>query len=193
MNNIGKAFSFVFEDPKWLGKVLVGGLVLLLSIFVLPVPLLVGYLVELRANVIKREGTVLPEWSNVSQKYSKGLILIVGMILYYLVGIILRKTGVPFSGLFSSIYSLIMTFYLPVMTVFFAKEQTFSSMFKVGEILQFVTKNLVALIVFWLLQFVLAIVALTGLIGVIIGVFFTAFYTFAVQAYLYAALYRDRT
>jgi len=192
MNNIGKAFSFVFDDPQWLGKVLVGGLVLFSCVLVIPIPLLAGYLVALRANIINNKTPLLPEWTNLGEKYTKGLVLALGMILYSLFGFVLRKSGIPLSGLFAFVYRLIMLFYLPVMSVFYAKEQTFESMFKIGEILQFVMKNFVDLLVFWLLHFVLAIIAVMGLIGLIIGVVFTAFYSLAAQAYLYAALYRDK-
>lgn len=194
MQNIGKAFSFVFDDPQWLTKVLGGGLVLLSSIFIIPIPLLVGYLVELRANIVNRKSPLLPTWSNLGSKYSKGLVLLLGLILYSLVGIILKKTGVPiFSKMFARIYNLVMTFYLPVMTVFYAKEPKFESMFKIREIFEFVTKNFIDLLVFWLLHFVLGVIALIGLLGLIIGVAFTTFYTFLVEGYLYASLYRDRT
>ena len=193
MDNIGKAFSFVFDDSRWLTKALIGGLVLLSCIFILPIPLLVGYLVTLRANVINGKAPVLPEWTDLSSRYSKGLVLLLGLILYSLAGLILKKSGVPiFSRMFARIYNLVMTFYLPVMAVFYAKEQTFESMFKIGRIFEFVAKNFIDLLVFWLLHFVLAMIALAGLLGFLIGVVFTAFYTFLVEAYLYAALYRDR-
>lgn len=193
MNNIGKAFSYVFDDPQWLTKVLVGGLVLLSSIFIIPIPLLVGYLVELRSRVINRSSPLLPEWSDLGSKYSKGLVLLLGLILYSLVGIILKKTGVPlFSKMFARIYNLVMTFYLPVMSVFYAQEPKFESMFKIQEIFQFMVKNFIDLLVFWLLHFVLGIIALVGLIGFVVGIIFTAFYSFLVEGYLYASLYRDR-
>lgn len=192
MNNISKAFSFVFDDPQWLTKVLVGGLVLFASVLIFPLPLLIGYLVELRTNIINKKTPLLPEWTDLGQKYTRGIVLALGLLLYSLFGVILKKSGIPLSGLFAFVYQLIMAFYLPVVSVFYAKEQTFESMFKIQEIFQFVMKNFVDLLVFWLLHFVLAIIAVMGLVGLIIGVVFTAFYSLAVQAYLYAALYRDK-
>lgn len=192
MNNVGEAFSYVFEDAEWLKKVLIGGLVLLTSIFVLPIPLWMGYLIELRANVIGKKTPVLPEWNNLGDKYTKGLILTLGVFLYSLFGIILGKSGIPFSRLLSSLYQLLMVFYLPIVWVFYAKYQTFKSMFNIQEIFEFVTKNFVDLLVFWLLHFVLVFVSLLGLLGLVIGVVFTAFYSLLVQSYLYSSLYRDK-
>ena len=66
--DIGKAFTFVGEDPKWVTKVLIGGGMLLFAIVlsitviggILVAAIVFGYLVQLTRNVIAGERTPLP-------------------------------------------------------------------------------------------------------------------------------------
>jgi ABC-type phosphate transport system permease subunit len=67
--NIGKSFSFVFEDPRWVTKVGIGTLVLILSsllssvlIGILGYFIIAGYGLEVLRNVRKGELYPMPEW-----------------------------------------------------------------------------------------------------------------------------------
>lgn len=40
--DIGKAFTFVTEDERWLTKIGIGALVMLFSFLIVPIPLLIG-------------------------------------------------------------------------------------------------------------------------------------------------------
>ena len=67
--NIGKSFSFVFEDPRWLTKVGIGTLVLIISGLLSPILvgilgyfILTGYGLEVLHNVRKGELYPMPEW-----------------------------------------------------------------------------------------------------------------------------------
>src|SRR5919202_7087672 len=70
--DIGKAFTFVSEDPKWVNKVLIGGALIIagiLAIFTIVGWLFVfaivfGYLVQLTRNVIAQQPQPLPEWTD---------------------------------------------------------------------------------------------------------------------------------
>jgi len=59
--DIGKSFSYPFEDNKWLSKLIIGALVSI-------VPILnfawAGYLIDLLKNVINKAAEPLPEWTD---------------------------------------------------------------------------------------------------------------------------------
>lgn len=69
--DIGKAFTFIGDDPKWGMKLLIGGGLIVLGylalltivgwLFVFAIVL--GYLVQLTRNVIVGEHQPLPEWA----------------------------------------------------------------------------------------------------------------------------------
>jgi hypothetical protein len=90
--DIGKAFTFVTDDPKWLTKVLIGGglfiatLVLLFTVigWIFVAAIIAGYLIQLARNVINGEAQVLPEWDNWGVKMTDGFKVIVIGIVYAL-------------------------------------------------------------------------------------------------------------
>ncbi|MCS7055609.1 MAG: DUF4013 domain-containing protein [Thermoflexales bacterium] len=69
--DIGKSFSFVFEDPRWVDKVLIGAGMLILGsllsvvlIGVIPVFIVGGYALETLRNVRRGERYPMPEWKD---------------------------------------------------------------------------------------------------------------------------------
>lgn len=70
--DIGKAFTFVGEDPKWVSKLAIGGglvvatglLIFTLVGWLFPLAIIFGYLVQVTRNVIAGEQRALPEWEN---------------------------------------------------------------------------------------------------------------------------------
>lgn len=67
--DVGKAFTFVFDDPRWKEKVGMGTLVVILSLLLSPVLIgiagffiLTGYALEVLRNVRRGDVTPLPEW-----------------------------------------------------------------------------------------------------------------------------------
>ncbi|MFN2244903.1 MAG: DUF4013 domain-containing protein, partial [Anaerolineae bacterium] len=79
--DIGKAFTFVFDDKDWVVKVLIGigilvaGLVLSWLIIpgILAGLLLSGYALEITRRVIRGEVEVLPAWEDWGQLLIDGL------------------------------------------------------------------------------------------------------------------------
>lgn len=51
--DIAKAFTYVFEDARWITKIGIAAIVSLLSFLIIPIPLLTGYLVA-----VTRKGAV---------------------------------------------------------------------------------------------------------------------------------------
>ena len=87
--DIGKAFTFVFEDKDWIPKVLIGiGILvagLVLSWLVIPAivaGLLVGgYSLEITRRVIRGDSEVLPAWEDWGQLIIDGLqVALIGLV-----------------------------------------------------------------------------------------------------------------
>jgi hypothetical protein len=96
--DIGKAFAYVFEDPNWVMKLLVGGGILFVGVlfsFLIGIPLLVagalvlGYSLLVTRNVAEGVAAPLPEWTDFGALFMKGLYAIVGIIIYFLPVIVL--------------------------------------------------------------------------------------------------------
>ena len=41
--DVGRSFKALFDDANWIVKVLLGGIFTLLSVFLIPIPLVLGY------------------------------------------------------------------------------------------------------------------------------------------------------
>lgn len=77
--DVGKSFSFIFEDPNWSTKVLVGALLILVSMVLTPILIgllgiliVSGYTLEVVDNVRRGRQYPLPEWRD---KWGEWLVL----------------------------------------------------------------------------------------------------------------------
>src|SRR4051794_19603583 len=77
-----KPFAFVFEDARWINKVLIGGIFQLLSALLVGIPFLLGYLAQLVRNVVANATLPLPEWDDLGEMFNEGLRLIGVAIVY---------------------------------------------------------------------------------------------------------------
>ncbi len=84
--DIGKSFTYVFEDPNWIMKVVIGGIVGLIPIVNFAA---YGYMLTAMKNVADGQPTPLPEWSNFGAHFMKGLYAFVGILVYFLPVIVL--------------------------------------------------------------------------------------------------------
>lgn len=87
-----RAFIYVFDDPDWLSKLVMVGLLSFLSAILMPllglglVPLalLMGYLAQIAANV--RDGTQhpLPVWADYGAFAERGTNVLIAVVVYHL-------------------------------------------------------------------------------------------------------------
>jgi hypothetical protein len=94
--DFGKCFSFFFEDPDWIKKVLIGGLFVLLCPLIVGIFFVAGYWVRLLKRTAAGEPRPLPEWDDLGGIFQDGLRL-VGIYLIYAVGAGLL-IGIPAGG-----------------------------------------------------------------------------------------------
>ena len=201
--DIGKSFSYVFEDKKWIEKILIGGLVTLIPI--LGTLLIMGYWIALVRNVRNYDPEPLPAWDDWGQKIVDGLKLVIIyfiwslplVILYFLMIFPLALFGDSDAGstigsLFALcfgclafLYAIVVWLATPGITIKYAEGGDFGDGFKVGEILDFTKKHVGQIILVALVSFVVYMIA--GLIGSLlcfIGLIFTMFWAGLVQYHM---------
>jgi hypothetical protein len=217
--DIGKAFTFVFEDDDWLVKVLIGIGILVAGVvlFWLVIPailaalLLSGYSLEITRRVIRGDAEVLPAWDDWGQLLIDGLQVVVIGIVYALPMIIVGFcVGAPlqwmaegsegasaFFGLalscFNFFWAIVLSLTLPAAIGKFAAEGELASAFRLGEVLGMVRDNLTTYVITAVLVWVTGIISGLGLVFCLIGVFFTGVYTELVNGHLYGQAYLEAT
>ena len=88
----GKALEFVFKDKDWIGVILIGGGLGLLSLFfvwtiiipILVAAVLLGYMMQLIRDVRDNPSAGLPEWTDWGKKLGDGLSLMIVLFLWSL-------------------------------------------------------------------------------------------------------------
>ena len=68
-----RALKFVFEDPAWVPKILIGSLFTFLSVFFIGSIWLSGYIVGIVRRMSRGERHPLPEWNNLGDLFQDGL------------------------------------------------------------------------------------------------------------------------
>ena len=210
--DIGKSFGFVFEDEKWVSKVLIGGLVNLIPIVNLAT---IGYGLRTLKNVAAGEERPLPNWEDFGDYFVKGLMIFVAVLIYAIPLILLAAMAAVVAAVAGSggrqdavtgifglctaaltcveiVYGLLLVLWFPAAVVKYAASEEFSAFFRFGEIWGFISHNLggyiVAIIVAWLASL------LAGIVGGIlcgVGALFTSFWATLVAAHLLGQLQRE--
>ncbi len=218
--DIGKAFTYVFEDPNWIMKVLIGGVLLLIPIVNFVV---IGYALTTLKNVADGQATPMPEWSDFGAHFMKGLYAFVGILVYFLPAIVIyccvivlstvvsgganqaggRTAGDTVStvvGLVSiclwcllSLYALLagLTLAAPL-TRFAMSENQLSLFWDFRGNLDFIRDNLANYAIALLVGLVAGFLSQLGLILCLIGVLFTTFWSYLVQAFLFGQLWQNQ-
>jgi uncharacterized membrane protein len=191
--DIGKSFSYVFDDPKWVTKVLIGGVLTILSIVILPAFVLFGYTLQTIRNVMAGQERPLPEWTDFGALFIDGLKAFVVVLIYIAPGIVLsmlsgvRDVGVLFNCL-GTIYSLAIQIVLPAAIGLYLQSDDIGAALRFQEVIDTVQRNLSDFIVIWLLGIVASIIGGLGIIACGIGLIFTLPYSLMVRAHLWGQL-----
>jgi hypothetical protein len=214
--DIGKSFTFVFEDDQWITKLLLAAAILLLGLvfsWLLLIPLILafallgGYAVEIMRGVMRGDLSELPEWDNWGDLITDGLKVVVIGIVYALPIIVLAIClGIPIgafadsaeglSSLFSVLLSclsllwaIVMSVALPAAIAFYAAADDLSAAFRFGEVLSFVRDNLATYLITFLMSWVANLIGQLGSIVCGIGWLVTVPYAWMVTGHLYGQAY----
>lgn len=174
--DVGKSFSYPFEDRDWVSKLGLGAVITL-------VPILnfawTGYMVEIIRNVMRGSPEPLPKWDDIGNKFMDGLILTLAGLVYALPMLIVFclpmsvmivpaiMSGNPdlesISNAIASagsvlflcllcvfiVYALVLSVIYPAILVVFAREGTFASCFKFREVFDLIGKNMSSFFTAW--------------------------------------------
>lgn len=206
--DIGKAFTYIFDDESWITKILIGGILGIIPIVNFAV---LGYMVEITRNVAQGLERPLPEWSKFGEKFVKGLmVIIIGFIytipIWLLMGCFWVAALVVGGGNGSGenlialllfplyclvgLYGLVLAILSPAILVNYAVTGELGSAFRFGELFGFITGNLGNYIIALILAWVASVIAGFGVIACVVGVVFTSFWGYLVMAHLFGQLHR---
>jgi hypothetical protein len=204
--DIGKSFTFLFDDENWVTKILIGALFVLLSFIVIGIPFVLGYIVETLKNVIDGNPRPLPDWADLSPKFTKGMMLFLILLIYslpiifvscltWMGGIIVEESEAVGAFLacmncLSVLWSFLVAVVTPAATIRYALTSEFISSFQFGEIFNFIANNLANYIITFLLSMLAGIIGSLGLIICGVGVLFTSLWALLVEAHLFGQVYR---
>ncbi|MBS3909015.1 MAG: DUF4013 domain-containing protein [Actinobacteria bacterium] len=188
--NYSQAFSYVLQDPNWLKKVLIGGLLTLFSFLLIPIVPLMGYYVRVLQNVAGGVDPVLPEWDDWNGFFTTGIkALIVALAYGLVIGIIVGIIQSVSSAL-GSIFNILYYFVIPVVFMRFSRNEEIGDAFKFNQMIELAKANPSDYVVSVLLAFAASLLAMVGLIGLLIGAAFTLFYALLVNAGIFGQYLR---
>lgn len=212
--DIGKSFSFVFEDENWLKQLLIGGLVFFIPIVNFAA---LGYMIAVIRNVRDGRDIPLPEWgTGFGEYFTDGLKVVAGFLVYFspvivlscIYGVVVGLAGGTISDsdtaggvfAFSSIcfncviflFAMAVGLLYPAIFARYAETGEISAMLKFSEVFAFARANISNYLIVWLLMmFVVPIVGSLGAIACGIGVLFTYWYGNLISAHLIGQLLKN--
>ncbi len=95
--DFGRCFRFVFDDPDWIKKVLIGGAFTLASALIIGIFFVAGYWVRLLKQVAAGNPKPLPEWDDLGGIFRDGL-AIVGVYFVHMLGVFVLVGGLGCAG-----------------------------------------------------------------------------------------------
>jgi hypothetical protein len=197
--DIGKSFSYPFEDKRWVSKMGLGALISLVPILNFA---MTGYMIQIVRNLMDNAEETLPNWDDLGKKFMDGLMLILAGLVYALPVIILSclplsiitipamiasgnsnfqdaanavsgAGGVLLAGMtcLFVVYGLVLSVIFPAIYVNYAKEGTFASCFKLREVFNIIGKNAGAFFTAWGISLVAGLVVglVTGIVSSVLG------------------------
>jgi len=209
-----RPFTFAFDDPRWLPKILMGGLFALASIFLIGIFFIYGYMARLARNVIKGVQYPLPEWDDLGEYFTEGLKLFAVALVYAIPVILIAGIAIvpmiiinagadnnealrSFAGMSASCVwcvmfpiSIALAVWMPAALLMVVVTGEFSAGFDFKRIWQFIRANVGNYILAFVVWLVARFAASFGFILLCVGVFFTAFWAFCVAAYAFGEVYR---
>lgn len=213
--DFGRPFTYVFEDPGWLPKILIGGLMYLLGFLIIGFIFVAGYAARLARNVAAGETRPLPEWDQWGDDFIDGLRIFGVVIVYYLpviiIAIIAFGGGAALTAIaadqgdaaalagsgFMSVgiclfYALVLAIMviLPAAILLVVMRRSFAAGFDFATIFRYIRENLANYVLALAIYLITGFIAQFGVILLCIGVLFTSFWALVASTYAFGEGYR---
>jgi len=206
--DIGKSFTYMFQDENWIKKILIGGVLAFIPIVNFMV---LGYVLEALKRTADGIDTPLPEWDDFGGKFMKGLMIFVIALIYtipiWLVACVVTGLTViagdndtlgTLVALLSTcgmclylVWGILVWIVTPAALIKYAVTGEFMSAFQFGELFSYIKGNAANYIVAVVLAGVAGMVAGFGVIACFVGVLFTGFWAYLVMAHLLGQVQRE--
>lgn len=193
MIDIPRAFTYSFDDPQWVSKLLMVGIVTLASAILSPIliglaglAILFGYQVELIRNLRRGARHPLPAWDDLGRLLRLGINPIIAWIAYNLpngailiVSLIIAMNSEPDSLLSGGLITLAVCCFVPLLIVYnlaiqpvytlalgrYSDDQRLSVFFEFGGLIA-IARDRTDLLVQWVLGLIVALFVM-GLINAV--------------------------
>ncbi len=205
--DIAKSLTYIFDDERWITKSLIGVVMTILSIFIIPIFFVEGYMVHIVRNVMAGEEHPLPEWHDWGKLFMDGINLFIALLVYTLPIWLLMCCGAlvfapaavtegDVSGLFASmgvvagaglsclllLFGIAIALLTPAVTIQYARTDSLSACFQFSEIINMTRDNLsniiIALLVLFGVSLGLSVIGVIPLIGWLIALAAGTYLTF---------------
>jgi hypothetical protein len=216
--DIEAAFKFVFQDPDWVQKIAIGGLLSMTIIGIIPV---LGWGIEIARRVLADERELLPDWRDWETYIVDGLKMMLILFLWMLpvMVIFFVATAGPVAALvlfapaneggeylppllfvafglvslpLGLALNLLMQSLIAVVMGVYADSKSVAKALAVGDVLRILRANFWPYIGLGVLLYVVAYAAsVVGYLLCVIGVFFVIPVQFAITAHFAAQGYRN--
>lgn len=206
--DIGRSFTYMFEDESWIMKIVIGGILLFIPIVNF---IALGYMLEALKRAADGVDIPLPEWDDFGGMFIKGVMVFVIGLVYSIPAIVISccTSGlVPLIGDSETVATLVTLLSLcgncvvlvwaivvavvwPAALIRYAVTGEFMSAFQFGELFSFIGANIANYIVAIILYMVATFIAGFGVIACFVGVLFTLFWAYLVMANLLGQVQRE--
>jgi hypothetical protein len=205
--DIGRSFTYMFEDESWIMKIVIGAILSLIPIVNF---MMLGYVLEALKRSVDDMDVPLPEWDDFGGKFMKGLMVFVILLVYSIPAIVvwccsfgllplvgdndtlgtLLSLASTCAGCLVFIWAIVVAVVWPAGVIRYAVTEEFMSAFQFGELFSFISANIANYLVAIVLWMVASFVAGFGVIACFVGVFFTSFWSWLVMAHLLGQVQR---
>lgn len=191
---LSEALSFVFEDERWPGKLLLGAVISLIPVF--GGVAVLGYAIAVLRHVRAGNPRPLPSWDRLGEHFVDGLLFSIATLIYSIPLLILlcpvalvwilpavaadnREltrilggiAGLVSAGLgcLSLLYALLLWVLSPVLQIRYAETGELASCLQFGDVFRFLSRNIGPVVIAQLLVWAAGVVV-TSLVGGAISV-----------------------
>lgn len=200
--DINQAFLFIFQDPQWLRKFVIAGLLSLTLVGAIPVQ---GWLLEMQRRLIQTGKSSLPEWDALGEYSLHGFKFMLAWMIVFLPLPLLYFSAFFFASKDQTALALLMTLFqlvgvmasvallilMGIVSARYAETHSLRQTFELPWLLSLLRANWKQFLAAALLGYIASYAALfAGYILLCVGVFFTNPIGMAIMLHLYAQAYR---